>query len=239
MAERTVFLTGATGFLGKVVLEALLRRRQELGVGRVVALVRASSGEVARRRLETEVLSSPCFSRIPPEALRRVEPLAGDLLMLGAVASWIVYTFLIQRYARRYPGLLLTRQLMLYGALALLLLLSVQQLWIGGSWYLASEHVATLGWVVLMIVGVAYRALPRFSGHPARGASWARASGIASTIRAQPNAAISARRVIRASQCPNCPRRLSTSRRVLRGSAAGRSADAWPRRPRPARRSAG
>ncbi|PLY01978.1 MAG: hypothetical protein C0624_09510 [Desulfuromonas sp.] len=40
--------------------------------------------------------------------------------MLGAVASWIVYTFLVQRHARRYPGLLLTRQLMLYGGLTLL-----------------------------------------------------------------------------------------------------------------------
>ncbi len=49
-----------------------------------------------------------------------VATLEGDLLMLGAVASWIVYSFLVQRYARRYPSLLLTRQLMLYGALALL-----------------------------------------------------------------------------------------------------------------------
>jgi drug/metabolite transporter (DMT)-like permease len=49
-----------------------------------------------------------------------VASLEGDLLMLGAVASWVAYTFLVQRYARRYPGLLLTRQLMLYGALALL-----------------------------------------------------------------------------------------------------------------------
>jgi len=49
-----------------------------------------------------------------------VASLQGDLLMLGAVTSWVVYTFLVQRHARRYPGLLLTRQLMLYGALALL-----------------------------------------------------------------------------------------------------------------------
>jgi fatty acyl-CoA reductase len=80
MAERTVFLTGATGFLGKVVLEDLLRRREALGVGRVVTLVRASSAEVARRRLETEVLSSACFSSTPSEVLERIEPVAGDLL---------------------------------------------------------------------------------------------------------------------------------------------------------------
>jgi len=49
-----------------------------------------------------------------------VASLPGDLLMLGAVASWVIYTFLVLRFARRYPGLLLTRQMMLYGGLALL-----------------------------------------------------------------------------------------------------------------------
>jgi len=44
----------------------------------------------------------------------------GDLLMLGAVASWIAYTFGVNRFAGRYPGLLLTRQIMFYGALTLL-----------------------------------------------------------------------------------------------------------------------
>lgn len=48
-----------------------------------------------------------------------VAHLEGDLLMLGAVASWIVYTFLVNRFAGRYPSLLLTRQIMLYGALTL------------------------------------------------------------------------------------------------------------------------
>ncbi len=46
--------------------------------------------------------------------------LAGDLLMLGAVASWTIYTFLIEGMGHRYPKLLLTRQIMLYGGLTLL-----------------------------------------------------------------------------------------------------------------------
>ncbi len=46
--------------------------------------------------------------------------LEGDLLMLGAVASWIGYTFGVNRFAGRYPGLLLTRQIMLWGGLTLL-----------------------------------------------------------------------------------------------------------------------
>jgi len=45
---------------------------------------------------------------------------AGDLLMFGAVACWIVYTFLVQRLSGRYPNLLLTAWIMLAGALSLM-----------------------------------------------------------------------------------------------------------------------
>lgn len=58
--------------------------------------------------------------------------------------------------------------------LSLLLLLAVELGWIRGSWVLAAEHLATLGWIMLMIVGVAYHVLPRFSGRAVRGPAWAR-----------------------------------------------------------------
>ena len=58
---------------------------------------------------------------------------------------------------------------------ALLLLLAAQLGWIGGQWTLAAEHLAALGWMTLMIVGVAYHILPRFSGCGTRGPAWARA----------------------------------------------------------------
>jgi hypothetical protein len=58
--------------------------------------------------------------------------------------------------------------------LALLLLLAVRLEWSSGSWLLAGEHLAALGWVMLMIVGVAYHVLPRFSGVGTRGPAWAR-----------------------------------------------------------------
>lgn len=45
---------------------------------------------------------------------------------------------------------------------------------ISGTWMLAAEHLVTLGWIMLMIVGVAYHVLPRFSGRGVRGANWAR-----------------------------------------------------------------
>lgn len=70
-------------------------------------------------------------------------------------------------YATRGAGLALP--------LALLLLLLGRIGWIDGAWVLAAEHLATLGWIMLMIVGVAYHVLPRFSGAGTRGPAWARA----------------------------------------------------------------
>jgi hypothetical protein len=59
--------------------------------------------------------------------------------------------------------------------LALLLLLGPRLGLISGAWSLAAEHLAALGWVMLMIVGVALHVLPRFSGRGTRGPAWARA----------------------------------------------------------------
>lgn len=56
--------------------------------------------------------------------------------------------------------------------LALTLLLVAQLGW-GGEWALAAEHLTALGWVMLMIVGVGYHVLPRFSGVGVRGVGWA------------------------------------------------------------------
>ena len=57
--------------------------------------------------------------------------------------------------------------------LALLLLLANRLGWLSGAWVLPAEHLATLGWLLLMIVGVAYHVLPRFSGRGTRGPAWA------------------------------------------------------------------
>lgn len=78
-----VLLTGATGFVGKLVLEELIRRREELGVARVLALVRASDPEHADARLRADVVSSPCFAAHAPGWEKGVEALAGDLTKPG------------------------------------------------------------------------------------------------------------------------------------------------------------
>jgi drug/metabolite transporter (DMT)-like permease len=46
--------------------------------------------------------------------------LAGDIMMFGAVACWITYTFLVQHVSGRYANLLVTRWIMLLGAVTLL-----------------------------------------------------------------------------------------------------------------------
>ncbi|PTB62272.1 hypothetical protein BBK36DRAFT_1129973, partial [Trichoderma citrinoviride] len=85
---KTIFLTGATGFLGKVVLEELIRRRYELNVGKVIVLIRPSKQStvgIATReadlasRFYGEVATSKCFAKLPSDWTRHVQPVYGDL----------------------------------------------------------------------------------------------------------------------------------------------------------------
>jgi hypothetical protein len=55
------------------------------------------------------------------------------------------------------------------------LLLAVRLNWIHPNWMLAAEHLSALGWIMLMIVGVGYHVLPRFSSRAIRGSGWAKA----------------------------------------------------------------
>jgi alcohol-forming fatty acyl-CoA reductase len=82
-APAVVMLTGATGFVGKVVLGDLLRRRDELGIGRVLALVRARDPEHADARLRSEVVGSACFAAEPPGFEKWVEAVPGDITQSG------------------------------------------------------------------------------------------------------------------------------------------------------------
>jgi alcohol-forming fatty acyl-CoA reductase len=77
--SRTYLLTGVTGFLGKVVLEELLRRREELGVDRVHLLIRPRGGVGAAERFERDVAGSKCLAQMPAGWTRRVSVLEGSL----------------------------------------------------------------------------------------------------------------------------------------------------------------
>jgi HAD superfamily hydrolase (TIGR01490 family) len=62
---KTLLITGATGFLGKSIVEKILRTLP--GVRRVNLGIRSSSRRAAGDRLEREVLSSPAFRRLKQE----------------------------------------------------------------------------------------------------------------------------------------------------------------------------
>lgn len=74
-----VLLTGCTGFVGKVVLEELMRRRDELGIERVYVLIRQRKNKSPRDRFDQDVVRSPCFSRLKAGWRELCEPIAGDM----------------------------------------------------------------------------------------------------------------------------------------------------------------
>jgi nucleoside-diphosphate-sugar epimerase len=78
-----ILLTGATGFVGKVVLEALLRRREELGISCVHVLIRPGADASARERFAAEVERSPCLARLPAGWSAGVDVVEGDLTQPG------------------------------------------------------------------------------------------------------------------------------------------------------------
>ena len=117
--------------------------------------------------------------------------LAGLLLQLGGALMFVANTILLflrgAPKPHRHPTPAIAGQLLVDRAstsatkaaaiclpLALLLLIAAQLEWIGSQWVLAAEHLAALGWMMLMIIGVAYHTLPRFSGCGTRGPAWAR-----------------------------------------------------------------
>jgi HAD superfamily hydrolase (TIGR01490 family) len=65
IAGRTLLVTGSTGFLGKSVVEKLLRALPQ--VGRINLAIRSSARRPAADRLEREVLASPAFRRLKEE----------------------------------------------------------------------------------------------------------------------------------------------------------------------------
>nr|XP_022899728.1 putative fatty acyl-CoA reductase CG5065 [Onthophagus taurus]XP_022899729.1 putative fatty acyl-CoA reductase CG5065 [Onthophagus taurus] len=78
-AGKTVFITGGTGFMGKVLLEKLLRSCH--GVYRIYLLIRPKKGQNSRERLQ-QLLSSPLFDIIRkerPSDLLKILPIEGDI----------------------------------------------------------------------------------------------------------------------------------------------------------------
>ncbi|ROV98350.1 hypothetical protein VMCG_07177 [Cytospora schulzeri] len=78
----TILLTGVTGFVGKVVLEELMRQRNEgiIQFNRVLVPIRSIRGQTAMERFLGKVVKSPCFSKLPTGWHKDVTVLPGDLM---------------------------------------------------------------------------------------------------------------------------------------------------------------
>lgn len=78
-SPRTFLLTGVTGFVGKVLLEELLRRRDELHLAKVYVVIRAKGTHSGAERFARDVAPSPCFANLPPDWTRYVDVVEADL----------------------------------------------------------------------------------------------------------------------------------------------------------------
>lgn len=78
-----VLVTGGTGFVGKVVLEELMRRREELDIERVYLLIRPRRRKSPDERFDHYIAPSKCFSRLGPGWRKYCQPVAGDMLNDG------------------------------------------------------------------------------------------------------------------------------------------------------------
>ncbi|XP_014476194.1 PREDICTED: putative fatty acyl-CoA reductase CG5065 isoform X2 [Dinoponera quadriceps] len=80
-AEKVILVTGATGFLGKALLEKLLRSCPRLAT--IYLLIRSKKGQFAEERCK-ELLKNPVFDRIRlnfPGVLDKIVPVSGDVGM--------------------------------------------------------------------------------------------------------------------------------------------------------------
>jgi nucleoside-diphosphate-sugar epimerase len=75
LANKTLAITGTTGFLGKVLLAKLLRTAPE--IRRVYVLIRGESAAHARQRLETEIFSSKLFAEM--DVRHKIQAVQADI----------------------------------------------------------------------------------------------------------------------------------------------------------------
>ncbi|XP_063628672.1 putative fatty acyl-CoA reductase CG5065 [Cydia splendana] len=82
-AKKSIFITGATGFLGKVLVEKLLRCCPELEA--IYLLMRAKKGQSSEQRLES-FLKCSVFNRLHednPQCFKKLRLVPGDILADG------------------------------------------------------------------------------------------------------------------------------------------------------------
>ncbi|XP_074284316.1 fatty acyl-CoA reductase 2, chloroplastic-like [Silene latifolia] len=83
--HKTIFITGSTGFVGKVFVEKLLRAMPS--IQKIYLLVRANNAEVAKQRIKTEIIDSKLFKVLREQygesyekfMWNKLVPITGDL----------------------------------------------------------------------------------------------------------------------------------------------------------------
>ena len=85
-AGKTILITGATGFVGKVVLEKLVRKIPDFK--KIYVMIRAKKNMSLEQRFDKQILSSeifdPLFAKNPAlksKLKQKVVPIAGDLII--------------------------------------------------------------------------------------------------------------------------------------------------------------
>ncbi|KAK7870336.1 hypothetical protein R5R35_003723 [Gryllus longicercus] len=98
-AGKDVFITGGSGFIGRVLIEKLLREAPD--VGTIFVLVRAKKGVPARERIDkfTNVSLFDVVRRQQPAAMRKLRGVEGDVALLGLGLSDVDRTLLEERVA--------------------------------------------------------------------------------------------------------------------------------------------
>ena len=76
-----VFLTGATGFVGKVVLTELIRRREELNLDEIFVSIRDKRGKTAQQRFADVIEDSPATEPLDEGWQKMCTVVAGDLAL--------------------------------------------------------------------------------------------------------------------------------------------------------------
>lgn len=66
-ANRNIFITGCTGFLGKVILEKIVRELPSNSVGKFFLFVRTKKGEKPQDRVTKQIVGSRIFDRLRSE----------------------------------------------------------------------------------------------------------------------------------------------------------------------------
>lgn len=79
-ASNVVFLTGATGFIGKVVLVELLRRRQELNIDEIFLLIRPRGDRGPEERFRNGIVDSPATDKLEEGWTARCTVVGGELI---------------------------------------------------------------------------------------------------------------------------------------------------------------